>query len=120
MEAGPNLLDVVELLVDLPEHGLRAGDRGTVVDSYPSGIFEIEFVAESGETVASCPLSRDQVLVVWQSETRSWVPADEQIAAIVARLPESGEQEVLDFVRFLHARQRASVTVPSAPADTIP
>ena len=109
----PALLDVVELLVDLPQRGLRAGDRGTVIDAYREGAFEIEFVTPSGETVASCPLSPDQVLVVWQSETRSWVPADEQIAAIVARLPKDDEQEVLDFVRFLRARPRASATVPS-------
>ncbi len=43
-------LDTVVLTTDLPEHGLRKGDLGVVVETYdPDGI-EVEFVAPSGET----------------------------------------------------------------------
>jgi uncharacterized protein DUF4926 len=46
------LLDTVVLNRDLPEHGLRAGDLGAVVDLYePDGI-EVEFVRASGQTKA--------------------------------------------------------------------
>lgn len=45
-------LDTVVLNRDLPEHGLRAGDLGAVVELYePNGI-EVEFVRASGETKA--------------------------------------------------------------------
>lgn len=49
--------DVIALLVDLPERGLRRGDVGTVVEVFaanerhPAG-YVVEFVAESGEVYA--------------------------------------------------------------------
>lgn len=46
-------LDSVVLTGDLPEHGLRAGDVGTVVLVHREGEgFEVEFVALDGETIA--------------------------------------------------------------------
>src|SRR5437764_789976 len=36
---------VVELLADVPDHGLRAGERGTVVAVYKHGeAYEVEFI----------------------------------------------------------------------------
>jgi hypothetical protein len=46
------LLDTVVLARDLPEHGLRAGDLGAVVELYGSDGFEVEFVQASGHTKA--------------------------------------------------------------------
>ena len=46
------LLDTVVLNRDLPQHGLRAGDVGAVVDLYGRGGVEVEFVQPSGETKA--------------------------------------------------------------------
>lgn len=49
--------DVIALLVDLPDSGLRRGDMGTVVhvfdttEDHPRG-FMIEFVDQSGSTQA--------------------------------------------------------------------
>ncbi len=49
--------DIVALLVDLPDSGLRRGDMGTVVhvfnrtDDHPAGLM-IEFSDESGRTQA--------------------------------------------------------------------
>lgn len=42
------LLDVVVLLVDLPERGLKAGDSGTVVHifSRPDVAYEVEFLQD--------------------------------------------------------------------------
>jgi Domain of unknown function (DUF4926) len=50
-------LDVVALLVDLPEHRLRRGAVGTVVEVFTAnehhpGGYMIEFVDESGHTYA--------------------------------------------------------------------
>jgi len=45
------------LAQDLPEHGLRAGDVGTIVEHYPARDtvpegYELEFFAATGETIA--------------------------------------------------------------------
>lgn len=53
------LLDLVVLLRDLPEHGLRRGDLGTVVELYePDGV-EVEFLDGAGDTKAVLTLSID-------------------------------------------------------------
>ncbi|MGB9872509.1 MAG: DUF4926 domain-containing protein [Anaerolineae bacterium] len=106
MKNGPDLFDVVELLVDLPEYHLRVGARGAIVHCHPDNTYEVEFTNEEGETLALCPLSPQQFIVVWRARTRAWVPASEQIAALLTRLPEEMEREVLDFARFLHARRQ--------------
>jgi len=48
----PELLDVVVLEHDLPEHGLRRGDLGAVVEVYAPNAFAVEFVAVSGRAQA--------------------------------------------------------------------
>ncbi len=45
-------LDTVVLAVDLPEHGLRKGDLGAVVQVYEPDGLEVEFVTASGKTEA--------------------------------------------------------------------
>ena len=45
-------LDTVVLARDLPAHGLRVGDLGTVVETYPPDGLEVEFVSASGRTGA--------------------------------------------------------------------
>lgn len=37
------LLDVVALTSDLPQHNLNCGEIGTVVECYPDGVFEVEW-----------------------------------------------------------------------------
>ena len=113
MKYDVELFDIVELLVDLPEHKLRAGDRGAVVECYVDNTYEVEFSNEDGETLALCPLAPSQFLVVWLSRTQSWISVAEQVAALTTRLPEGMEQEVLDFVRFLHARRQTQSVVAS-------
>jgi len=55
------LLDVVALTSDLPQHNLSCGEIGTVVECYPDSVFEVEFVAQDGYTYALIPL-RSQAL----------------------------------------------------------
>jgi hypothetical protein len=47
-----NELDSAVLTADLPEHGLRAGDVGTVVLVHGAGDgYEVEFMTLTGETI---------------------------------------------------------------------
>lgn len=45
-------LECVVLERDLPKHGLRRGDLGTVVETYDPDGLEVEFVTAAGETIA--------------------------------------------------------------------
>jgi len=54
-------LECVVLAHDVPEHGLRAGDLGTVVEIYPEGGVEVEFVRGSGATQALLTLNEREV-----------------------------------------------------------
>jgi uncharacterized protein DUF4926 len=54
-------LDTVVLTTELPEHGLQAGDLGTVVLVHTHGGYEVEFMTLDGETMAVLSLSPDQV-----------------------------------------------------------
>lgn len=55
-------LDLAALRQDLPDHGLIAGDIGTVVFVHADGqAFEVEFVTGDGHTVTVETLRADQV-----------------------------------------------------------
>jgi hypothetical protein len=54
-------LECVVLAHDIPKHGLRAGDLGTVVEAYPEGGAEVEFVRGSGLTQALLTLSEQDI-----------------------------------------------------------
>lgn len=53
--------ETVVLRRDLPEHGLRPGDLGTVVEIYSPGALEVEFVTASGRTSALVTLGESDV-----------------------------------------------------------
>ena len=62
-------LDSVVLVSDVPEHGLKSGDIGTVVMIHGGGKgFEIEFVALDGETIAVATLPAEKVRPVRHGE----------------------------------------------------
>ncbi len=55
-------LDTAVLADDLPEHGLKAGDMGTVVLVHGEGAgYEVEFATLGGETIAVATLRATQV-----------------------------------------------------------
>jgi hypothetical protein len=56
------LLDVMVLTENLPEYSLRRGEIGAVVECYPNGVYEVEFVAWDGYTYALVTLRRDQLV----------------------------------------------------------
>jgi hypothetical protein len=63
-----SLLDAVVLKRDLPEHGLRAGDLGAVVELYDTDGIEVEFVRASGQTKALVTLKTADVRSVGDSD----------------------------------------------------
>ena len=58
------ILAIVVLDRDLPEHGLRRGDLGAVVDVYAPDGLEVEFVRASGRTQALVTLRNNDVRAV--------------------------------------------------------
>ena len=54
-------LESVVLTRNIPEHGLQMGDLGTVVQVYPGGAIEVEFVTCSGATQALLTLGEEDV-----------------------------------------------------------
>ena len=59
-----SVLDTVVLDRDLPDHGLRRGDLGAVVDRHEPDGLEVEFVLASGRTQALVSLRAGDVRAV--------------------------------------------------------
>lgn len=57
-------LDMVVLVHDVPEHGLRSGDLGAVVEVFPPDALEVEFVTASGRTTALVSLKTSDVRAI--------------------------------------------------------
>ncbi|MEV0810464.1 DUF4926 domain-containing protein [Micromonospora sp. NPDC050200] len=57
------LFDVVEAVVDLPDHQIRAGAVGTIVHVFeqPNLAYEVEFSDDEGRTIAMTALTPDKV-----------------------------------------------------------
>ena len=67
-------LDVVVLNEDLPVHGLKNGDIGTVVEVYAPDALEVEFVTGSGRTQALVTLPPSAVREVGDNDLVSVRP----------------------------------------------
>lgn len=53
--------DIAVLTSDLPAHGLRSGDVGTIVHVHAHDAFEVEFVCATGRTHAVIALTAADV-----------------------------------------------------------
>jgi hypothetical protein len=100
----PELFDIVELLVNLPEFQQSIGSQGCIVECHDLNHFEVEFSNEAGETTALCVLLPQQFIVVWQAQTKQWLTTTDKITAIFDNLSENKREEVLDFARFLYQK----------------
>ncbi|PDW01166.1 DUF4926 domain-containing protein [Candidatus Viridilinea mediisalina] len=58
------ILDVVALLKDIPAHGLRRGQVGTIVEELALNVFEVEFSDDNGRTYALLALHAEQLIVL--------------------------------------------------------
>ena len=62
-------LERVVLTCDLPEHGLKRGDVGTVVLTHRGGAgYEVEFVTLDGETIAVVTALSSQIRPIERRE----------------------------------------------------
>ncbi len=59
------ILDVVAVTEDVPEHGLRRGEVGTVVERWKDGAFEVEFSDDTGEAYAFVALTPAQLIPLY-------------------------------------------------------
>ena len=57
-----DILAVVALLQDLPEHGFVRGQVGTVVEDLAPDVYEVEFCDDDGRTYAMASLKADQIM----------------------------------------------------------
>lgn len=64
MRSDIQLLDVVALIDDLPERGLRRGQVGTVVEVLAPGVFEVEFGDDNGRAYASLAVPAERLMVL--------------------------------------------------------
>ena len=59
------LFDVVALTVDLPEHNLRRGQVGTIVERFANGkAFEVEFSDLNGRAFESIGIEPEQMMIL--------------------------------------------------------
>ncbi len=59
------LFDVIALTIDLPEHNLRRGQVGTIVEILADGkAFEVEFSDSRGRTFESIGIKPEQMMML--------------------------------------------------------
>jgi len=59
------LFDVVALIEDIPEHHLRRGQVGTIVEVFEEGkAFEVEFSDQSGRTYESIGIDPSKMMIL--------------------------------------------------------
>jgi Domain of unknown function (DUF4926) len=100
----PELFDIVELLIDLPEKVLQAGMQGAIVECFGSNTFEVEFSNDEGETIKILPLKSSQFVIVWRSKDNAWIPVTEKVAALLSVLPGDRQQQVFEFAKSLYTK----------------
>lgn len=74
-------LDPVVLERDLPEHGLRKGDLGAVIQVYAPDAFDVEFVRASGSTQAVVRLTRADIRPIADGDVPAVRPTSRRGAA---------------------------------------
>lgn len=65
MDSEIKILSPVALVEDLPEHGLRRGEVGTVVEVWKDGAYEVEFSETSGTAYAFVALTAEKLMPLY-------------------------------------------------------
>ena len=100
----PELFDIIELLVDVPEYNLKVGTQGTIVECYEDQSYEIEFTNSQGETELTCALSEKQFIVVWQSASKTWLSISNKAEILINLLSDNDQAKVLEFAHSLYSK----------------
>jgi len=101
----PDLFDVVELQSDLPEFDLKQGAQGTIVECYPDGEYEVEFVDEDGQILALCALPLEKISIVYQARPNQKKRILRQLFSVVNSFDEEKAEKVLNFADTLREHQ---------------
>jgi hypothetical protein len=67
MKSQFSILDAVALITPIPEHGLMAGQVGTIVEELEPNVFEVEFCDDSGVTYASLAIPAKSIMALHYS-----------------------------------------------------
>jgi len=59
-----NILDVVALTENLPQHKLYRGQVGTIVEELSPNVYEVEFSDDNGVAYSLQELSADQLMLL--------------------------------------------------------
>ena len=103
--------DSIKLAVDLPEHGLKAGDDGAVVHIFePDTSFLVEFFAPDGDAIDVIYVEREQI----RPATPDEIPpplvmhnvTDDGIAVLTLNNPD--RRNALSFLTLLNLERRLS------------
>ena len=105
------LLDVVALTQDVPEHDLKRGEVGTVVEILSNGeAFEVEFSDDNGQMYKSLSFPASQLRVVHQEYIKMWrnrlmlekhQELREHWKSVTQPLNNTYEGEVKEIIRFI-------------------
>ena len=67
------LLDIVALTQDVPEHNLKRGEVGTVVEILANGeAYEVEFSDDNGQMYKCLSFPASQLKVIHQERIKMW------------------------------------------------
>ncbi len=110
--------DLVVLKRDKREWGLEAGAVGTVVLVYPKGGYLVEFMDESGYTVALLDLTDKEVEPVKKKRVRLSVHLSEELGRLLKEIALSEGKSVNALViEALNAYFRRKSGGPNSPGD---
>ncbi len=88
------LLDVVALTEDIPEHNLKRGEVGTVVEILANGeAFEVEFSDENGQ-MYKCTSFLASQLTLLQNRPRKKNAAAQRLIKAMAKLPHLTDEDI--------------------------
>ena len=101
--------DSIRLTIDLPEHGLKAGDAGAIVHIFePDTSFLVEFFAPDGDTIDVIYVEREQIRPATPDET-SPPPVVHQLTGdgiAVLTLNNPDRRNALSFITLLVLERR--------------
>ncbi len=62
MEKSLRLLDIIALLIDIPDEKFSVGQVGTIVEVLADDVFEVEFADTRGRTLTNCAIEAKDLL----------------------------------------------------------
>ncbi len=74
------LYDVVALMVDLPDEGLKRGQVGTIVEMWDKDVYEVAFADMNGVTYAMVAIpAADLMTLYWHPNLSSKIALEKRL-----------------------------------------